>query len=277
MKVFVFISFLSWAAATVVVFVPHSDTLCSFPLYVPERKFMPVFDREQGFDPTVTSTFYSGNPPASAGNWTSITATSVTLCHATSGCTSFPVWPARNNSDCRFVSSFGYGHFYQHTGPAVLALFRTTGPTNEFTYTMCTNPSDYKWTAYAHTQIDNSTAPCTTSATDPQWYWDGGDKLVWFKRDFPVWTKTHPCGAAPYPGEKCFSAGTGYCMKNTNCAVDYMNAPATYPFASAKSTTIKVVTENRVDFVPGVTPAGSAAALLAPSVALLVAAFALLH
>ena len=265
LRVFLFICFIAFASSSVVFFEAYTNQFCTFSMWN-DRTFVPVTDRVQGIDSQVSLNIYSGNPPATTGTWSVLNETTATLCNFGT-CTSWPVYSPKNTSQCDFVPCFGYGRFYTEPGPVSLELWRTTG---QGTTEDC-RADQHQWVAYG-TQISDASAACATSGY--QVFWDGGSKLSYFYPGVAPWTKTQPCGTAPFPGEKCASSGQLYCAVSADCSIDRANSPTRFPWFGFYSTTVKAVSANRVGTpASSTTGPGSSAMWLSPSLLLLLFVF----
>lgn len=247
MKYFLFfILTFVFACNSLVVFDGYTDNTCTTRLWGNfPRIFFPVTDRTQGVDYAVGDAFYNGNPPAIVGQFTNISATSVTLCNGAK-CENWSV-TTNNSVACDYTPCFGYGRFYNVPGPAVLMLARTSGSLSMWDPTTCSDPTPYGWVAY-YGEISPDTAPCKTIGGTTQWYWNE-TKLTLFRPTSTPWSIAQPCGTSPYPGEKCFSSGMGYCTRNNDCNIDRPYVPNMFPFTGAAATTVKVVNANTVDVI----------------------------
>ena len=88
--------FIALTRGSLVVFEAFRDANCATHMWAPSRRlYLPLLDRPQGIDSQVSSTIYSGNPPGSTGQWTSVTESNATLCNGGS-CQTWPVWPTLN-------------------------------------------------------------------------------------------------------------------------------------------------------------------------------------
>lgn len=248
-KFFILLATVVTLSYCLVAFEPFQNPACNLPMWNTPRIYFPITDRRQGIDSQVASVIYGGNPPSTFGNWSVINSTTATLCSITGSCQSWTVWPNLTiaQSECVNVPPFGWGRFY-NTGRSngAIELRRTTGQGTFWEPSVCRNTISYQWVAYLHSPIDSSSAPCSNNTFVNQVFWDGGDKLTFYLAGGGEWTQPQPCGDAPYPGEKCFKDGRGYCTKNANCAIDHDNKPDQFPFSGPQSTTVKIVTENRV-------------------------------
>ena len=257
-NIFMYFMIFIVSCNAIVVFEAYTTNSCTTRMGFPRPKtYYPVTDLPQGVDFYVGNQIYGGNPPATVGQFTDITSLSVTLCATPSSCQSWDVVTKGNISVCISTPCFGFGRFYNVPGPAVQMLERT-GSVTAYDPTTCTDPLPYGWVAY-YGEISPETAPCSSgSSLDTQWFVDG-DKLTQYVPGTTLWSSAQPCGSPPYPGEKCFTQGTGYCMVNAKCSIDRTNAPTKFPFVSYGATSVKTATDNLAGLIAP--PAGESATL----------------
>ncbi|MDB9801168.1 hypothetical protein OAB94_02200 [Flavobacteriaceae bacterium] len=225
------------ASNCLVVFKAYRDPAC-VTLLKPSGLYLPVTDRAQGLDSYVKNLLYpTVVAPNIVGQFTIVNKNEVTFCQG-SICKTWKV----DDPTCVSTPMFAYGRFYNVDGPGMMLVERTSGQLNTWAPEYCNSATEFGWVVYLHYPLLNSTSPCPTTTEGA--FWDGGSKLTYYKPGLLLWTKSQPCGTGPFPGEKCFGSGLGYCTINANCAIDHTSKPAAF---TAGSYTLKVTTENRVD------------------------------
>ena len=230
---------------SLIVFEAYTTQFCSFKMWSgPERVVFPITDYAQGIPSQVKLHIYNNNPvPDTLGQWTNITSTQVTFRYTNGTLQSWAVVLKTNTAVCDSTPMYGFGRFYEVPGPAMLVLQRTSGDFLALHPEYCNDKTAYGWIAYLMHPLLNTSSPCPSI---PSVYYDGGSELTFYQPGGATWTQAQPCGVTEYPGKKCATSGTAYCMKNENCMMNVANKPGVFPLGGTKVYTIKIVNENKV-------------------------------
>lgn len=257
-KFIIVIWIFTLASATIVIFHPYTDASCGTERFASnlndysKRYYVPLLDREIGYDHWLALNENGGSYPTTLGRFTEVTTEKVRWCTPSNSCVDFNV----TNGKCVDTNFWSWGIFKTVPGPGVLELWRSTNDPNEDPG-KCYNPGPFPWHGTLRYPLAPGNLTCQPIGSFFV-YWD----------EKPVNARIKYCQAlVPHPGgwtTDCQGTDIGKtscsfndpqaatptssckCVVSDDCNIDLNHPPIFYPFHDERMATIKVIYGNRV-------------------------------